>query len=165
MRADPVSEPFRILFVCTGNTCRSPLAEAIARRSLASRGWSDVEVRSAGVAAVNGAPASDLAKRAARRHGLDLAPHRSSQVTPELLAWADLVLTMSPGHLARVADAGAAGKAALLTAFAAGDDPAGALSAVPDPFGGSDEEYETTFTLLEELVERTLLRLAPILAP
>jgi protein-tyrosine phosphatase len=124
-----------------------------------------VEVRSAGVATVSGAPASEPAERVARRHGLDLAPHRSSVVTPELLAWADLVLTMSPGHLARVTDAGAAGKAALLTAFAAGNDAAGAPSAVPDPFGGSDEEYETTFTLLEELVERTLLRLAPILAP
>lgn len=159
------AEPFRILFVCTGNTCRSPLAEVIARRSLADRGWENVEVRSAGVAAVSGAPASEAAARTAVRHGLDLSPHRSNVLGPELLAWADLVLTMSAGHLARVADAGAAEKAALLTTFAAGDDSTGVLPSVPDPFGGSDYEYEATFILLQGLVERALHRLAPMLAP
>lgn len=166
MHADHAgAEPFRILFVCTGNTCRSPLAEVITRRSLADRGWTNVDVRSAGVATVNGGPASEGAQRAARHHGLDLAAHRSVVLTPDLLESADLVLTMSPGHQARVVAAGAGDKAELLTAFAAGDDPAGTSPAVPDPFGGSDAEYEATFILLEQLVERALHRLAPILAP
>jgi len=64
-----------------------------------------------------------------------------------------------------VADAGAGGKAALLAAFAAGGDPSGTASAVPDPFGGSDADYEATFTLLEELVEKALDRLTPLFAP
>ena len=50
--------PLRVLFVCTGNTCRSPMAEVIARRGVRDRGWEHVEVGSAGVAAFDGAPAS-----------------------------------------------------------------------------------------------------------
>jgi protein-tyrosine-phosphatase len=141
------------------------MAEAIARRKLAELGWSNVEVRSAGVATVNGGPASEGAERAAGRHGLDLTGHRSSALGPAHLAWADLVLAMSPGHLAKVHDAGGGQKAALLTAFAAGGDSSAPASAVPDPFGGSDAEYEATFNLLEELVEHALRRLAPLVAP
>ena len=141
------------------------MAEVVARRMLARRGWSNVDVRSAGVATVDGGPASDGAQRAARRHGLDLSGHRSAALSPEHLTWADLVLVMSSGHLARVTDAGAAGKAALLAAFAAAGDSTGPALAVPDPFGGSDADYEATFTLLEELVEQALHRLAPLVAP
>lgn len=162
---NPPTEPFRLLYVCTGNTCRSPLAEAITRRALAERGWSHVEVRSGGVGAGIGGPASSGALAAARRHALDLSGHRSALVDAASLAWADLVLVMSPGHLLRVTELGAGDKATLLTGFAAGDDPEGVPPSVPDPFGGSDEEYEATFVLLERLVERTLDRLAPIVAP
>lgn len=161
----PAVEPFRLLFVCTGNTCRSPLAEVIARRELAARGWGQLEVRSAGVGAAPGGPASPGSLEAARRHGLDLSSHRSAPVTPEALDWADLILVMSPSHLMRISDMGGGDKATLLGAFAAGDDPAGAPEAVPDPFGGSDDEYEATFVLLERLVGLVLDRLAPILAP
>jgi protein-tyrosine-phosphatase len=141
------------------------MAEAIAWRSVARRGWKGVEVRSAGVATVNGAPASEGAARVAGRHGLDLSGHRTSVLTPEDLAWADLVLAMSPGHLAKVAGAGAGAKAALLGAFGAGEDLSATALAVPDPFGGPDADYEATFTLLEELVEKALDRLAPLVAP
>jgi len=158
-------EPFRLLFVCTGNTCRSPMAGALARRALKQLGWSYVEVRSAGVGAVDGIPASEGALRAAERHGMDLSEHLSRPVTPDLLEWADLVLTMSASHLLRIVALGYGDKAALLTSFAAGDDPDGVPDSVQDPFGGSDEEYEETLRLLERLVDRSLRRLEPILAP
>lgn len=141
------------------------MAEAVARRSISRRGWTTVEARSAGVSTVRGGPASDGALRAAGRHGLDLGAHRSQPLSPELIAWADLILAMTPGHLARLLEAGAGHKAQLLTEFAAGREASGVPASVPDPFGGSDREYEETFTLLQELVEAAIQRLAPQIAP
>jgi len=160
-------EAFRILFVCAGNTCRSPLAEALARQALARLGWSHVEVRSAGVAALPGEPASDGSLRAAARHGLDLASHRSAQLSEELVRQADLILTMSPRHLIRVkAFPEGEEKSTLLTTFAEGRDRDGESGAgVRDPFGGGDDLYEGTFLQLRELVERSLKRLAPLVSP
>jgi protein-tyrosine-phosphatase len=158
-------EPFRLLFVCTGNTCRSPMAEVIARRALADLGWSHVEVRSAGVSALEGTPASEGARAAAERHGLDLAAHRSALATSETLAWADLILTMSANHALHLAEMGAADKVALVTSFAGGRDAGEMADSVPDPYGGGDEDYEESFRLLQGLVDRVLRRLAPILAP
>ena len=156
---------FRLLFVCSGNTCRSPLAEAIARRELEGGKWSGVEVRSAGTGAWDGSAASVGAAGAAVRHGLDLSAHRSTSLTPELVASADLILTMSGHHLVRVVELGGGDRATLLTAFAAGEDPEGVPDSVTDPFGQGDEEYERTFVLLDTLVKRALRRLEPVFAP
>ena len=166
MESDSRPESFRLLFVCSGNTCRSPLAVALAEREIARLGWR-VEVRSGGVSATSGAPASDGSLRAAERHGLDLGGHSSRPVDQALLDWADLVLVMSPGHLVRLAELGGSGKAALLDAFAQGDEAEdeGMSAGVPDPFGGDDQDYEETYQTLEELVGKALRRLEPILAP
>jgi protein-tyrosine phosphatase len=166
MQSDSRPESFRLLFVCSGNTCRSPLARVIAERELGALGWR-VEVRSAGVGATWGAPASEGSLRAAARHGLDLSEHRSRPIDDDLARWSDLILVMSPAHLLRLAELGVAGKAALLDAFARGEDEGGDASGggIPDPFGGDDRDYEDTYLMLEELIPMALRRLEPILAP
>ena len=158
-----MAEPYTILFVCTGNTCRSPMAEAIARDKLRQRGWDHVEVVSAGISAFGPSAASPGALRAAAARGVDLSAHRAQPLTPDLIARADLVLAMTPSHLVRARELGAADRAALLTGFAAGADEETDPPGVPDPFGGPDEVYRATYDVLEELVEQTLSRLEPVL--
>jgi protein-tyrosine phosphatase len=159
--AGPRTEPYRLLFVCTGNTCRSPLAEALARRELERRGWAQVEVASAGVAASRGSPASEGARNAAKRHHLDLGVHRSRPLEADLVSEADLILVMSSSHLWAVERLGGGDKCALLAEFAGAGDGAG----VRDPFGGDDVEYEATLRQLEKLIMASFDRLAPIVQP
>lgn len=154
--------PFRILFVCTGNTCRSPLAEAVARREIERRGWRYVEVGSAGLAALPGSPATVEAVQVGADAGLDLGRHRSRPVSAELLRAADLILAMSPSHLARLDDPEIAGRVHLLGEFAS-DDPR--FAAIPDPFGGPVEGYRETLRRLARLVPAALDRVAPLVSP
>jgi len=149
------------------------MAEAIARRRIAERGWTNVEVGSAGVAAFPGSPASAGAVRVSGARGLDLTGHRSAPLTAELAGGADLVLTMSSRHLMRVVELGAGERAAVITAFARGagaspeaEERAAAVDeGVPDPIGGPDEEYAMTFDVLDDLIVRALERLAPVVEP
>jgi protein-tyrosine phosphatase len=92
----------KILFVCTGNTCRSSMAAGIARKLLADRGIKDIEVLSAGTAAEPGAPASPEAVAAMAEAGVDISGHRTVRLTPELVRSADLILTMTRGHQRQV---------------------------------------------------------------
>ncbi len=141
------------------------MAEVIGRRVSAELELPGVEIRSAGTHAATGAPASDGARRTVQRHQQSLEDHRSAPLSPDLLDWADLVLTMGPGHLLQVQMLGAGEKAALLVAFAHGHDPGEYVDgspdfAVPDPFGGDDEVYEATYRDLERYVLAAVKRIA-----
>ncbi|HEU4699958.1 MAG TPA: low molecular weight protein arginine phosphatase [Gemmatimonadales bacterium] len=144
-----------VLFVCTGNTCRSPMAEALLRDAAAARGLDRVRAGSAGVGAWDGAPASEGAYLVGLEHGLDLSAHRARQLTPALLAEADLVLAMGRAHLARIRELAPGANAHLLAEYVGRAQP----PEVSDPFGGNLEGYRTTFEELTELVGRLADRL------
>lgn len=158
------SEPttYNLLFVCSGNTCRSPLAEAIAGHAVQERGWTHVAVASAGTGAAAGAPASENSVLVGAEHGLDLAGHRSRPLDPELVHWADLILAMSPSHMAAVVELGGAEKVAMLTDFIEGP---GFGAPIDDPFGGDPDAYRRAYDQIAAAVDGLLAKLEPILAP
>lgn len=151
----------RVLFVCSGNTCRSPLAVSLFRRMLEEAGREDITVESAGTGAYEGAPASEGAYLVALEVGLDLSDHRARLLDRDLVAGTDLILAMSPGHLSRVERLGGEGKAHLLGAYA---NASATDSDVRDPYGGDVEGYRQTLRQLERLLfparERLLAELA-----
>ena len=128
-------------FVCTGNTCRSPMAQTLARAELARRLASDdltqfgFSVRSAGVFAGAGSPPSAHAVTAMAERGLDLRGHRSSPATPELVGGLDRVYCLTRSHLEALRMALPPGRAAHVELL----DPEG--GDVPDPVGGSLDDY------------------------
>ena len=151
----------RLLFVCTGNTCRSPMAASLARRLADERGLADLVIESAGTGAYDGTTASDGALLVAMEHGTDLSGHRARTLTTEMVEQADLVLTMGDRHLARVRELGGVAKGHRLTEFAS--HGAGGHD-VSDPFGGDLATYRATYDELEAAIRRVLERLAPTAA-
>jgi protein-tyrosine-phosphatase len=146
----------RILFVCTGNTCRSALAEALARKVIVERALSDVEVHSAGTSAWDGAPASDGALLVGMERSLDLSQHRAQTLTRDLVGDSDLVLAMGPHHLERIEALGGSGRSYLITDFASRGASA---RPVNDPIGGELELYRTTADELDQEIRRVFDRI------
>lgn len=147
----------RILFVCTGNTCRSPIAEALARHVAVERGLTNLVAESAGTNAEAGRPASDGAVLVALERDLDLTGHRARQLTPEIVAGADLILVMGPHHQERVEALGGTGKTHLLKAFSSrGSDD----RPINDPFGADLSVYRATVDELDTDIRRAVDRLA-----
>ena len=137
------------------------MAEVIARNEIEQRGWNSVEVRSAGIAAFDTAAASSGALRAAEAHGLDLTGQRATFLTKKVAAWADLILVMSTAHFMSVTELGAGGISSLITSFADEREGGGISESVPDPVGGTEQEYLETFDLIRDLVDKVLQRIGP----
>jgi protein-tyrosine phosphatase len=147
----------KILFVCSGNTCRSPLAEAIAKNILPGRLDFRVDIASAGASALEGSPASQYSIEVGQAHALDLSTHRARLLTPALIRGADLVVTMGARHREMVGtlDPDTLDYAFLLTNFS--DHHFGDI---PDPIGGGLETYERTYQLIRDCVESMASRLS-----
>jgi protein-tyrosine-phosphatase len=146
-----------ILMICSGNTCRSPLAAAMLRAKLADRhALTDVEVASAGTGAWDGAPASEGSYLIALERGLDLSSHRARMLTNAQVRNADLILTMNEAQAQRVADLGGTAKVHTLPDFAGFPD---ARREVRDPFGGDVQGYREAGQHLDLLLDAVVSRL------
>jgi protein-tyrosine phosphatase len=139
----------KLLFVCSGNTCRSPLAEGIARKILREGLPEKIDISSAGSTAVDGVPASPLAVEVAGKHSIDLSKHRARLLNRRLVKSADLIIAMGSKHrdTVGVIEPTALGYTYLLTDFCEGE-----FEDIPDPIGLSVEEYEKTYRILENCI-------------
>ncbi|HDR4725010.1 low molecular weight protein arginine phosphatase [Bacillus cereus group sp. Sample62] len=139
----------RVLFICTGNTCRSPMAEALLRHY----GEGKFEVQSAGVFAYPGSDASIYAKEALVEKGIAI-DHASQQVNETLIDWADIVVTMTENHKQIVLGHYPSVEKKVDTLYGVTE---GISKDILDPFGGSLSIYKETLEEMEKLVQ-TLLK-------
>ncbi|MFO7743478.1 MAG: low molecular weight protein arginine phosphatase [Anaerolineae bacterium] len=148
-----------ILFVCTGNICRSPMAAGLLRRRLEDdperHGW---RVLSAGTWAAEGRPASECSVAEMADRGIDIRAHRSRSVNEQVMAEADLVLVMTRNHAE-----------ALSAAFPDYADKVNMLSELVgeshdiwDPYGGTRLEYTTVARELEQLIDEGYPRIVSL---
>lgn len=128
--------------VCTGNICRSPMAEGLLRARFVAR-RRGVSAASAGIAALSGRPADPLAVALLAERGVDISGHRARQVTPELLSGFDLVLVMDAGQQRELEalSRAARGRVHRLGRFGGFD--------VPDPYREPREAFERALELIE----------------
>lgn len=146
------------MFLCTGNLCRSPLAEGILRHKLEDKGIVSAAVSSAGTFALDGNPAATLTIEVADDHGVDISSHRARHVTREMLEGASLVVGMETDHLveAGVILGDNEGKYRLMTDFG---PPEMRGSDIEDPYGAPKGLYEAVYDRIDICVDGLLREL------
>jgi protein-tyrosine phosphatase len=167
----PPREPgtrYRVCLVCLGNICRSPMAEAVLRRSLAEAGLDGlVTLDSAGTGDWHlGEPMSAQARAALASRGYDGSAHRARQFRPSWLTERDLILAMDAHNLATLRRmAGAADRDRIRLFGEVGGLGQGGGGEIPDPYGGNDTDFRHVLELLGSAAPVIAVRLARLLEP
>lgn len=144
-----------ILFVCTGNSCRSVMAEGIFRDAVSDRA-NEFIIGSAGVSAMDGYPSSAETIRVMKEHGLDVSRHQSRRLTAAMVRMADKILVMEVMHKLAILQnwPEASEKVHLLTEYAGNAKARGLEIEIPDPIRMSESFYKNVFQVIRECVLR-----------
>jgi len=145
----PDNQAIRILFVCLGNICRSPLAEFVVRQRAIERGFSgQFHFESAGTGDWHiGKGADRRMQQTAAGHGIDLGPHRASQVTRNRISQWDWFVAMDAANYNDLLSMGANPGRTLMMRQFEGDSR---VADVPDPYYGGEQGFEDVFGILSE---------------
>lgn len=145
-----------VLFVCTGNICRSPMAEGLFRELV--QGDPEIEVSSAGISAYDGEGPSDHSVEVLREQGINITAQRSQMLTPEIVDKATFIVGMTRGHQQAIQSCfpASAEKLFVLREFVSGMDIDSRDIDVPDPIGMGRNEYERTRNLIQEAMSGLL---------
>ncbi len=150
-----MSKAHHLYFVCTGNICRSPMAEVLAAWYAERRGR-PVEVRSGGTLGIENAPADNHAIEVCEELGVDLRGHRSSPITADDIAWSDWILVMELAHANKIRDRfpDADNKLLMLGTF-------GGSLEISDPIGANRYRFRTIRDEIRRSIEVFVDRLPP----
>ncbi|MEM7698225.1 MAG: low molecular weight protein arginine phosphatase [Verrucomicrobiota bacterium] len=145
----------RVLFLCTGNVCRSPMAEGMFRDLVARSGKEGIEVASAGLSAMEGLDPSENSIKAMGEETVDISHQRSQQLTPEMVEGATHIFGMGIGHVEAIRSyfPEASEKTFVLRELIVDE---GLDLEVPDPIGGDLDEYRITRNLIKEAMPSIL---------